>query len=315
MNKAFNTDYEACAHAFAHDHYESGYNYGNRMFFEDNTMYSYGYHYIIAKKVKNNLVLFNAYGNSATTNKQRWIVRRALSHFDSMEVVNFGSGKEAHKDNLNYYFSEATQGAKKQKRAKTINYIPDVLNALRDAKKYAELFRCKSLLTKSQKDLLEIEDEQELLIKVIGSHEAVQKAEKAKRTRAHKADLKRQEEAKVKWLAGDPKISAHQFRHDGDDLLRIVNLPLKTYDKNSEREDFVQTSQGITVPIDEAKRVFIFIAKLKNNGEFWKRNGKTFEINKSYQMDYVCENGDIQAGCHKIRWEQIEKIAKSQNWI
>ena len=50
MNK-FGTDYQSCAHSFAWAKQEErGEVYGNRMFFYNDTIYSYGHHFIIAKK-------------------------------------------------------------------------------------------------------------------------------------------------------------------------------------------------------------------------------------------------------------------------
>lgn len=49
--KKFGSNYEACAHSFAYaSKDEAGENYGRRMFYFNDIMYSYGSHFIIAKK-------------------------------------------------------------------------------------------------------------------------------------------------------------------------------------------------------------------------------------------------------------------------
>ena len=52
-----------------------------RMFASDNTLYSYGHHYTIARKLDDTTktALFNLNDNSATTNKQRHATKRALT--------------------------------------------------------------------------------------------------------------------------------------------------------------------------------------------------------------------------------------------
>lgn len=60
---------------------QPGYN-GRRMFFEEQTIYSYGHHFPIARLIGNNRVLFTAQEYSATTRNHKYQVEAALLRAD-----------------------------------------------------------------------------------------------------------------------------------------------------------------------------------------------------------------------------------------
>jgi hypothetical protein len=52
---------------------------GNNMFIEGNVIYSYGYHFPIAIKLKDRTILFNQDGYSVSTSRHKTYVKNALS--------------------------------------------------------------------------------------------------------------------------------------------------------------------------------------------------------------------------------------------
>jgi hypothetical protein len=74
------------------------------------------------------------------------------------------------------------------------------------------------------------------------------------------------------------------------------------------RGDNVETSLGATVPLAHAVKAFGFIKLLRERGEAWQRNGKTVRVGH-FQVDSIAPNGDIHAGCHFIKWEELARIA------
>ena len=73
---------------------------------------------------------------------------------------------------------------------------------------------------------------------------------------------------------------------------------------------------GARVPIDHALRVIDWVIALRTRGEviedgtlryLWKRNGHTMRVGH-YHVDRVWESGDIDAGCHKFKYEELLNI-------
>lgn len=101
-----------------------------------------------------------------------------------------------------------------------------------------------------------------------------------------------------KWIAGE--ISNYQLPRECPVVLRVKS------DTQS-----METSKGVRIPLNEAQLAFRFVSKHRETG--WHKNGTSFAIGE-FQLDAVNESG-IVAGCHRIAWNEIERFAKSQNWI
>lgn len=108
--------------------------------------------------------------------------------------------------------------------------------------------------------------------------------------------LERENEEQIKkWIAG---LSDH--------------FPCSVYRVYLRRStDAVQTSRGVTIPLSDAERAFRFAIARRENG--WHRNGETFPVG-DYQLDAINETG-IVAGCHRVSWDEIERLAKQEGWI
>lgn len=70
-----------------------------------------------------------------------------------------------------------------------------------------------------------------------------------------------------------------------------------------EGEELVSTL-GARVPLHDARVAYRF-ARAHASG--WQRNGQTCPVGP-YQLDSISQNGII-AGCHRISWEEIERLA------
>lgn len=70
------------------------------------------------------------------------------------------------------------------------------------------------------------------------------------------------------------------------------------------------TSQGASVPLAHAIRVFAFLKLCRANGRAWRTNGKTLAVGH-FRVDSVSAQGDFVAGCHKIYWQEVAKVAAS----
>lgn len=104
-------------------------------------------------------------------------------------------------------------------------------------------------------------------------------------------------QARIDWLAGVPGARAGYFDSEhGGAALRIVG-------------DELQTSHGASVPLAHAVKAFRFIKLCRERGEAWARNGRTVRVGH-FQIDRIEPSGDFKAGCHDIRWPEVERVAK-----
>jgi len=83
------------------------------MFIEDKTVYSYGYHYPIAKKISGKRVLVNSYSSSVTTNKHKSLVQSSLRS-GTWEIIEIFSCDKSMKDKQIKSNNTEIKGLKKQ---------------------------------------------------------------------------------------------------------------------------------------------------------------------------------------------------------
>ncbi len=73
--------------------------------------------------------------------------------------------------------------------------------------------------------------------------------------------------------------------------------------------DEVQTSMGARFPVEHARKAFKIIARCKRNDVDWVRNGHSIPVGH-FKLDSICANGDVKAGCHFVKWAEIELCAR-----
>ena len=70
----------------------------------------------------------------------------------------------------------------------------------------------------------------------------------------------------------------------------------------------IQTSQGAEFPVEHGRRAFPIIARIRNLGREWKANGEQIPLGH-FKIDSVAANGDVTAGCHFVKYEEIHAMA------
>lgn len=71
----------------------------------------------------------------------------------------------------------------------------------------------------------------------------------------------------------------------------------------------IQTSRGAFVPIEHAKKLWPQILKVRERGEPFVCNGHTIHIGH-YSLDRIEKDGTIKAGCHVIPFAELALIAE-----
>ena len=71
----------------------------------------------------------------------------------------------------------------------------------------------------------------------------------------------------------------------------------------------VVTSMGARFPISHARRGLALVRMVRARGVEWVRNGHTLHLGH-YAVDSVDVEGNVRAGCHRVLWVDIERIAE-----
>ncbi len=279
---------DTVAHAWAH---QTGRNCnGHSIFYDGDTIYSYGRHFPIARLVKagnSTVVFFTTRTYSNTTAKHLSYTRQAVHHMTVFDVVD--PSKDDHAANFDGMARAASDLVAKADRARTAGdrYLSQAGDILENANRYAALFGLK-------RPVLNLES----LGVVIAGLDARMKRAKAKAERERKAAEARrfaeQEEARQAWIAGE-RQHWHGAAADGSALLRVMG-------------DELQTSQGAAVPLAHAIKAFRFVKMVRQSGNAWARNGHVIRVGH-FQIDRITAAGDLTAGCHRVGWPEIERIA------
>lgn len=123
------------------------------------------------------------------------------------------------------------------------------------------------------------------------------------------ARMAEQEAERLAWLADSPdapRRAYHLKDERGGALIRATGVEL---DGCRVIAGTLETSQGATVPLSHAVRVFAFVRAVRERGEAWERSGSGPRVGH-FQIDRVDSSGDFVAGCHRINWNEVERLAR-----
>jgi hypothetical protein len=76
-------------------------------------------------------------------------------------------------------------------------------------------------------------------------------------------------------------------------------------------EGEVQTSLGARFPVSHAQLALAFVRQVRASGREYVRNGHSVHLGH-YAVD---PDGTVHAGCHVVKWDEIEHIAPQlESW-
>lgn len=126
------------AHDFAYG-YESG--RSCNMFIDDDCIYSYGYHFCIAKRVGRGTLLMTTQGYSQSTAKHISYVERATGHYNKIYCYD---PRASHEENQRSYLEDIEHILPQLDKArKPEKYLHEIQIVCERAKKYCEFFGIK----------------------------------------------------------------------------------------------------------------------------------------------------------------------------
>lgn len=131
-------------------------------------------------------------------------------------------------------------------------------------------------------------------------------AEANAQRRERAAEYAKQAEARAAWLRGEGYCRTHMSDDRGGALIRATGVERDA--AGTITGGTLETSQGASVPLCHAIKAFRFLKLCRDTGRAWEANGRTIRVGH-YRIDRVEPSGDFVAGCHRINWAEVERLA------
>lgn len=303
MARVRGLNHSTVAHYWANKVQEEG--YGHNMYFEGDTIYSYGRHFPIAKHVTNasgeHAVLFTTDNYSNSTAKHKAEVRGASRHIKTFTISPCGLTGDLDRGFNNVLadyqerVNDQLKQALKRRKEKLRNHDIRAAMALVDeANDYIRFF--------------DVPVKQLTMPENLAEFEAQVKADQAA---ARERDKVRKEEQRIKLAEVIADYTA-AFRADGCSsmpyYLREHTGCLLRIDG-----DTLETSEGADIPLAHAVKLWPYMIEAKRDGIKLDAPIKL----GVYRLDSFNADleGTLRVGCHTIRWSEIELIAKQLGLI
>jgi len=260
-----------CIHTFAQRTQNNGRTSNNNIFFEGDKIYSYGYYYELGRFLDDKTILINDEGYSNSTAKHITLLVGATSQYKQYYKT---------KTDISIVYRDITYLKKKLSKArKPEMYISEIYSRWNSFNEYINERPVPKLRHyKEYKEML-------LFVDSLQEETSIQDL----RNWAKEETRKKKDKEQKQLIESVAKFRAYEnnyFRIGDKDYLRL-----------SKCAQFVETSQGVKIDIEEAKRYL----KLLKSGAMMRGakigNYTTISFNKL-----------LRIGCHNISKEQINYI-------
>jgi hypothetical protein len=286
-------------HLWAHQSQDEARNATRSLYFEGPTIFSYGSHFPIARHVTNvrgeKAVLFTTAHHSVTTSGHCSAVAHAIPpNVPVFHVPHLRSGWDElpnHTENIENYVQRISEFLGKAKRARVNRdwHQREALALREQLRGYVAFFDLIAVAPPESEEL-------DALEAWIREHEEEERQRREEAARiAEQVRRRDQAEQIQRFLAGDPFAS---YIAGVSPMLRVVG-------------DEVETSLGARFPVAHAIRGLAFVRGVRESGREYVRNGHTIHLG-NYVIDRIDRDG-VHAGCHVVRWEEIERITPQLN--
>jgi hypothetical protein len=283
MKKVFNSN-DAVIHAYAQQpndrNAEGRTSGGGNVFFEGISLYSYGRHYELARYLDNDTVLINDTGYSVSTAKHISKARHALSQYRLFYVTLCDPNQVSSQ--------LRTLRAKLMKARKPLKYIDEafgIVEAHRMYMQWAEAHRLAGIMPYTTSPYRKEFEELAKFFESFTNSEEMQTALKAEREAEKRRKDIAGEEFRRAFYAFEPFEALRNRAGLGYSLIRING-------------DKVETSQGVSIPLEEARNAW----SLYKLGEI--RHG-----NKVSGYTVMNANSEtVRIGCHLLNVSDLSKV-------
>lgn len=271
MKTVFSSNYD-CIHIYAQRTQDKGRSSSGNVFFQNDTLYSYGKHFELAKFVGDNVVLVNDTRYSVSTTKHQYITEQALRQYgciyiSSWDIREVNSRLEILKDKLS-------------KAKKPEIYISEALALIEAHKESQRIYADKSVsYTFEFPKLQEFEA-------LFNSSVNVDKL-KERQAKIRQEEQETFQQFKVAFANFEPYEALKWKAKSKYDLIRI-----------SIDSQFIETSQNVKIDISEAKKLYKALSM-----------GIDIVGQKIGYYTINANNGSyLKIGCHNIKINHIHEI-------
>lgn len=283
---------------------------GSNFYFEGDTIFSYGPHFPIARRISESFYLITQRGYSVSTSRHISYTRRAIPSYAKVFPVansprdSFGTIREEKMKEARGMFStvEAKTPAKTYENAKVLSlFIRETLEMFRLFEEEDAQFLSALQMEELHGILGKVELIREANREAFEIAEAKKEAQREAREEKRRAKWERQQELERMeaekivplWRNGE-KVMTWKLRNLPP-MLRIIG-------------DKVETSHGAEVTKEEATKAFFFILGKINKGETWHRNGETCPVGPFSLVSIDSEI--VTVGCHRFNVQEVLNFGK-----
>jgi len=155
-----------------------------------------------------------------------------------------------------------------------------------------------------------LENAARLLTQGLAAWKEREREEADERERVRVAErFAKQADARRAWLAGE-RVESYLLHgltdETGGALLRAIGV--ERDESGAIIAGTLETSQRASVPLPHAIRAFRFLKRCKESGRAWHKNGHAIRVGH-FQIDSIEPSGNFRAGCHRINWAEVERLA------
>lgn len=269
----------------------------SRVFFEGQIIYSYGYHFPVARFAPEygDIVLFTSRGYSSSTGKHKSLIRAAIP--STYQVIYCDDPTRSELHNLEKWraaveWMRRDFGLKKHKISRG-NLAVEIFKTCESAAIY-----CHALKIDAPEWINESDDE-------MIAREYVYELAKAREIK--KAAARAEYEKQMALEAGERMalwISGENVYQGGFQFLPTA-LRIKA--------ESIQTSRGASIPVSDALKIWPLLLRAKNSGRMIEAGLHSINLGP-YRFNSF--NGQtLIVGCHQIEWDQLEKMADQLNLL
>ena len=257
-------------HVFNEQNQYEGRTSNNNLYFYDNKIYSYGSHYLLGEFIDNNTIIINDEGYSNSTSKHISLLSYATR--DKKQFFTTKIYTAIVLDNVKDYLNKLTRARKTKEYYlneidNTLKMYFDYLKHTKQKTKYNKISKHRKIKKIANDFYNNFENLQEQI-------KEQQRKNAIKEKEAIKKNLKEWKSGKNIWFKNNTNR----------DYLRLKN-------------DFIETSQGVKISINEAKRVLKLIDSKKVIGQ---------KIDNRFIVTSFKDF--LKVGCHNISKEEINYI-------
>lgn len=301
-------------HIWAHQSQDSGRTPNRNLYFQGDTIYSYGSHFPIARHVTHKgrrFVFFTTRDYSVTTSGHKYRVRGAIPRdVVTVYVDNVHDTPKQALDSIRKGIQKLAKGFKGLNAVQREKLGAQIMQQIRRFNELAELFGYRSRL-EGKAEWRELER----------AHALRKETREAKRLareqweRENPTEASRQREKRRE--AREAKERAELAKHHAERLFALESwrmggsrngynfggLPVATRIVDNR----IETSLGASIPLAHALRVLPIVKRILERGESYQRNGHSIHLGH-YVIDSISEDGTLRAGCHVISRDELTRL-------